>query len=132
MQLAQLLFKSCAAQSRWLDLLLIRCFAVALGLLGSFYIYVWIRWLIVPFAPHPRAWLDPYMFIGIPMVIFAIGLFQISRLFVLITALLAFLIAVFFTIGWFKISSGLDYRAMIVFFSFLLFSSRLSYIGLSK
>ena len=132
MKLSQLIFKSRAPQSSWLDLLLIRGFAVALGLLGSLYTYTWVHWLIVPFVPHPRAWLEPYTAIGIPMVIFAVGLFRISRLFVLLTALSAFLIALVFATGAFRHGNLLDHHAIIAILSLLLFFGRLTYIGLSK
>ena len=132
MKLAQFVFTSCKARSSKLEVFLIRCAAVVLGLIGAFHSYYWVRWLIVPFVPHPRAWLDPYSVIGIPVVIFAVGLFQISRLFVLLTVLAAFLIALFFTVGAFQHGALLNHRAIIAILSFLLFSGRLTYIGLSK
>lgn len=99
MKLNSWLFQSCAARCRWFDVLLIRALAASLGLLGIFYSYFWVRWLILPFVPHPRAWLDPYLVIGIPLGIFAAGLFRLLRVFVLTTTVLALLAALFFSFG---------------------------------
>jgi len=64
------------------------------------------------------------------MVIFAAGLFRISRLFVLATVIATFVIALFFTVGSFD--HGLMARPALFALCFWLISGRLSYIALSK
>lgn len=84
MKLRQLLFESCGPKCSGLDILLIRMFSTVVGLLGVLYTFFWVRWLVVAFVPHPRAWLDTYLVVGIPMLIFAVGAFLLVRMFLLL------------------------------------------------
>jgi hypothetical protein len=78
------IINTCGASCRWFDLVLIRSIAVIFALLGGLYTVVWLKWALDLSERHPRAWLDPYMIIGVPIFIFAVGIFFLYRVCLLV------------------------------------------------
>ena len=63
----------------WYDLVLIRGIGGVIGLLGLMYVWHWVTWQLGFHKPHPRAWTDPYLIIGFPILTFAYLLIRLNR-----------------------------------------------------
>jgi len=81
-----LLLQSCRDRCRWFDLVLIRGIGGVIGLLGLMYVWHWITWQLGFHKPHPRAWADPYLIIGFPILAFAYLLIRLNRIAVAVIA----------------------------------------------
>lgn len=75
-----LLLQSCRDRCRWYDLVLIRGIGGVIGLLGLMYVWHWVTWQLGFHKPHPRAWTDPYLIIGFPILAFAYLLIRLNRM----------------------------------------------------
>jgi len=75
-----LLLQSCRARCRWYDIVLIRGIGGVIGLLGLMYLWHWVTWQLGFHKPHPRAWTDPYLIIGFPILAFAYLLIRLNRI----------------------------------------------------
>jgi len=99
MNIPPLLLQSCRDRCRWYDLVLIRGIGSVIGLLGLMYVWHWVTWQLGFHKPHPRAWADPYLIIGFPILAFAYLLIRLNRIAVAVIAFgcLLFSILVVFT-----------------------------------
>jgi len=80
MNIPPLLLQSCRDRCRWYDLVLIRGIGGVIGLLGLMYVWHWITWKLGFHKPHPRAWTDPYLIIGFPILALAYLLIRLNRM----------------------------------------------------
>lgn len=86
MKLPPVLLQSCRDRCRWYDLVLIRGIGGVIGLLGLMYVWHWVSWQLGFHKPHPRAWTDPYLIIGFPILAFAYLLIRLNRVTVAVVA----------------------------------------------
>ena len=89
-----LLLQSCRERCRWYDLVLIRGIGGVIGLLGLMYVWHWVTWQLGFHKPHPRAWTDPYLIIGFPILAFAYLLIRLNRVTVAVLAIGCFLYSI--------------------------------------